>query len=80
MKHQHQDKLGREIAIDDCVAFPQSNSLMVGKVIKSNPKMLTIQAIDAKLRRWHSGEYRKYPADTVRLDSVDLTLYLLKHS
>jgi hypothetical protein len=75
---EHQDKLGRDLAVDDAVAFPHHNGLMVGKITKLNPKMLSIQAIDQKNRKWDNGDYRKYPVDTVRIDSVDLTAYILK--
>jgi len=77
MTTQHHDKLGRELAIDDCVAFPHHNGLMVGKIIKLNPKMLGIQAIGETMARWDNGEYRKYPSETVRLDNMDLTVWLL---
>jgi hypothetical protein len=75
---QHQDKLGRDLNVDDAVAFPDHNGLMIGKITKLNPKMLSIQSLDPKRRRWNDNDYRKYPHDTVRLDAVDLTVYILK--
>ena len=74
----HHDKLGRELALDDCVAFPHHNGLMVGTITKINPKMINIQSIDPENRRWNNSDYRKYPFETVRLDSIDLTMYILK--
>ncbi len=74
----HQDKLGRDLAIGDAVAFPDHNGLMIGKITKLNPKMISIQSLDTRHRKWNDADYRKYPYETVRLDAVDLTVYLLK--
>ena len=82
-KH-HYDKLEQEIAVDDYVAFPQSNGLMVGKVIRLSDKMLIIEAVIAKKIRRRSTvkeTYRKYPADAVKLTpDAALTMYLIKNS
>lgn len=75
---EHKDKLGRELVVGDAVAFPHHNELYVGKIAKINPKMLTITSIDIRHRAWSNSDYRKYPSETVRLDDVDLTVYLLK--
>ena len=75
---EHQDKLGRDLAVGDAVAFPDHNGLMIGKITKLNPKMISIQSVDTRRRKWSDTDYRKYPYETVRLDAVDLTLYLLK--
>ena len=78
MTFEHKDKLGRDLAVGDAVAFPHHNQLYVGKIEKLNPKMLTIASLDVRHRLWDTSDYRKYPHETVRLDEVDLTLYLLK--
>lgn len=78
-EYTHQDKLGRELAVGDAVAFPDHNGLMIGKITKLNPKMLSIQSIDVRRRKWNDSDYRKYPHETVRLDAVDLTVYLLRN-
>jgi hypothetical protein len=70
----HLDRLGREIQLDACVAFPDSNSLVIGKVKKINPKMVGIELLNSE---WQ-GYYNKYPRDCVVLDSQDVTLWLLK--
>lgn len=81
---QHYDKLEQEIVIDDYVAFPQSNGLMVGKVTKLSDKMLIIDAIVSKKIRSRGlikETYRKYPADAVKLTpDASLTMYLIKNS
>lgn len=77
---EHQDKLGRDLTVGDAVAFPHHNGLLVGKVTKLNPKMLSIQSLDTKYKRWNDSDYRKYPQETVRLDEVDLTVYILRNA
>lgn len=71
----HKDKLGRDINLNDCVAFPRSNSLVIGKVIKLNPKMIGVEEVSNK--KWcYSGN--KYPQDCVIIDSADVTMYMLR--
>lgn len=81
---QHYDKLGQEIVVDDFVAFPQSNGLMVGRISKLSNKMLIIEAVVSnKLKRLGlvKETYRKYPADSVKLNlDASLTMYLIKNS
>jgi len=70
----HKDKLGREIRIGDFVAFPQSNSLSVGKITKINPKMVKVLLLPRA-----KSDYNKYPDDVVRLEASDMTWYMLKN-
>jgi hypothetical protein len=70
----HKDKLGRLIKIGDCVAYPDSNSLVVGVVKKLNPKMIGVSRIKAK---WTQN---KYPQDMVLLEGPEVTMYMLKES
>lgn len=72
---QHYDKLGNAINLDDCVAFPQNNSLTVGKVVKINNKMVGIEGLSSGRR---SGYYNKYPSDIVLVDPASVTLAMLK--
>lgn len=72
---EHTDKLGSPINLNDCVAYPDGNSLNIGRVIKLNPKMIGLEEVGNK--RWpHKGN--KYPADVVVLDDAAVTMYLLK--
>ncbi len=73
---EHRDKLGRLIKIGDCVAYPGSNSLIIGTVKKINPKMIGVTAVGKN--RW--GPNNKYPNDCVLLDGPEVTIYLLKNS
>jgi hypothetical protein len=73
---QHKDKLGQDLAVDDCVTFPAHNSLIIGKVIKLNNKMVKVQKVGSKA---YGSEWNKYPDDLIKLDSSVVTLYLLKN-
>lgn len=80
----HTDALGRDICINDYVAFPQANQLMIGKVAKLSNKMLIIEAV-VKKRVNRYGErietYRKYPKDSVVVDpNAGLTMYVMRNS
>jgi hypothetical protein len=75
---EHFDKLGRLLAEGDCVAFPSSNSLCIGTISKLNPKMVKVKQLGAT-GYWARGS-NKYPADLVKLDGEEVTMYLLKHA
>jgi hypothetical protein len=72
---EHRDRLGRLLKVGDCVAYPSSNSLMIGIVKKLNPKMVGVKPLK---NSWGSGN--KYPNDIVLLDGPEVTMYLLKNS
>lgn len=71
----HKDKLGRMINVGDFVAFPQDNSLSVGKITKLNPKMVKVLRLPTA-----KSDYNKYPTDVVRLEASDMTWFMLKNS
>jgi hypothetical protein len=70
--------MGRQLDEGDCVAYPEQNSLSIGTIIKINPKMIKVQKVGST-GYWARGT-NKYPNDVVKLDSADVTLYLLKHT
>lgn len=74
---QHRDLFGQELAIDDCVVYPISNIMHVGKVIKINPKMVKVQRVGNK--GWRS-EVNKYPSELVKVQGAEVTMYLLRAS
>ena len=81
----HTDALGKDILVDDYVAFPQANKLMIGKVAKLSNKMLIIESVIKKRVNRRTGEYvetyRKYPKDSVVVDKdAGLTMYVIRHS
>ena len=71
---EHKDKLGRSLKVGDCVAYPGSNSLIVGTIKKLNPRMVGV----AKLGKNSYGPKNKYPHDVVLLDGPEVTMYLLR--
>lgn len=72
----HKDKLGRELKIGDCVAYPSSNSLYVGTIKRMMPKMVEVEAIGSK---WRSSS-NKYPFDLALLEGADVTFYVLANT
>jgi hypothetical protein len=73
---EHKDKLGRVIAIDDYVAYPSSNRLMIGRVAKLNPKMLSVKNATGRGR----SSKHVYPDETVLIDASRVTFYLIQNS
>lgn len=73
---EHRDKLGRLLKVGDCVAYPGSNSLMIGTVKKINPKMIGVAMLGK--RAW--GPSNKYPHDCVLLEGPEVVMYLLRES
>lgn len=81
----HIDALGKNIEIDDYVAYPQSNKLMLGRVAKLANKMVVIESVIKKRKNKYTSElkeiYRKYPNDCVIVDKdAGLTMYVIKNS
>jgi hypothetical protein len=73
---EHRDKLGRLLNVGDCVAYPASNTLIIGIVKKLNPKMVGVERLGKN--GW--GPSNKYSSDLVLLDGPDVTMYLIKNS
>ena len=73
---EHRDKLGRLLKIGDCVAYPSSNTLIIGVVKKINPKMVGVAQLGK--RSW--GPKNKYPADCVLLEGPEVSMYLLREN
>jgi hypothetical protein len=73
---EHRDKLDRLIKVGDCVAYPVSNTLIIGIVKKLNPKMVGVE----RLGKSGWGPSNKYPNDLVLLDGPEVTMYLIKNS
>jgi hypothetical protein len=74
---QHKDIFGQELVLDDCVVYPQSNSMKIGKVVKINPKMISVKNLTAN--GWRS-ETLKYPSDLVKVHGPEVTMYLLTNT
>ena len=81
----HIDALGKDILVNDYVAFPQANRLMIGKVARLSNKMVIIEAVVKKRVNRRTGEfvetYRKYPKDSVVVDqNAGLTMYVIRNT
>lgn len=74
---EHRDKLGRLLKVGDCVAYPSSNTLIIGVIKKINPKMVGVSELGKK--KWGSAK-NKYPMDCVLLEGSEVSMYLLKNS
>ena len=75
---KHPDKLGRELNMGDCVVYPQSNSMMIGTVIKFTPKMITVKTIGSS--GWRGYESRKHSSDVIKIEGPEVTMYLIKNA
>lgn len=70
---QHFDKLGTELFPGDYVIAPYGNrETIIAKVIKLNPKMLTICKVGARYNT------NTYSSETAKLDPALVTMYMLR--
>jgi len=74
---EHRDLLGREVNLDDAVAFTHHNMLYVGKVIKVTPKQVRVVPLLSKYRA--DDGYLKYTNQCVLIGGPDLTAHLLRN-
>lgn len=74
---EHKDLLGREVKIDDHVAFTHHNSLYVGKVIKITPKQVRVVPIGTSYRQ--DDGYLKYTSQCCLVGGPELTFHILKN-
>lgn len=74
---EHKDLLGREVNLDDAVAYTHHNSLYVGKVIKITPKQVRVINLLSKYR--DDTGYLKYTNQCVLIGGPDLTAHLLRN-
>lgn len=72
----HLDLFGRELKLDDIVAFPESNTMSIGKIVKINPKMIKLTAIK---KAWRKDKLI-YANQCILLDGQEVTMYLLRNS
>lgn len=83
--NMHTDALGKSISLNDYVAYPQANRLMLGRVTKLANKMVVIESVIKKAKNKYTTElkeiYRKYPNDCVIVDQdAGLTMYVIRNS
>ena len=73
---EHKDKLGRVLAIGDCVVYPDGNTLDIGTIKKFSPKMIRVQEVPTG--KWKGREKSKYPNDMVKVEGPEVTMFLIK--
>jgi hypothetical protein len=72
---QHYDKLGVELFPGDYVVAPYGNrETIIAKVIRLNPKMLTICRVGAIYNNSNT-----YANETVKLDPALVSMYILRN-
>jgi hypothetical protein len=74
----HRDCLGREVKLDDHVAFSHHNTLYVGKVIKVTPKQVRVIPIGGN--HWREEGMLKYTTQCCLVGGPELTYHILKNS
>lgn len=72
MTYMHFDRIGKQLAVGDIVAYSNHNHLAIGKIKKLNPKMLTISSVEEK------SNAVKYPSDLIKLEGTEITMFLLR--
>ncbi len=77
LAEEHKDLLGREVHLDDAVAYTHHNQLYVGKVIKVTPKQVRVVPLLSNYRS--DTGYLKYTNQCVLIGGPDLTAHLLKN-
>ena len=70
----HKDIFNRELIQGSTVAYPSSNSLVIGTILKCNPRMLTVSQVGSR------GTCLKYPNDVILVDGPHVTMYMLRNS
>lgn len=74
---EHKDCLGREVKVDDYVAFSHHNTLYVGKVTKVTPKQVRVVPSFSDYRQ--DTGYLKYTSQCCLVGGPELTFHILKH-
>lgn len=75
----HKDLFDKELAVGDAVVYSQYNMLTIGNIVKVNPKTVRVAKYQAAgSKRWGAQESQQYPADCIKIESADLTVWLLK--
>lgn len=74
---KHNDILGKNIEVNDVVAFTHSGQMKIGRILKLSNKMVRVK--EYANPRWAS-EYLKYPFDTIKINESDAMFYILKNT
>jgi hypothetical protein len=79
IEKKHFDILGVEVKLGNYVAVPRNNVMKICKVIKLNPKMISVEVVSPGQSRFHSG-FLVYSSQSVIIQGEDAIAYVLKHS
>ena len=75
----HKDRVGKEIALEDYVVYPDRNHLSIGVVKKLNNKMVGVSKLIKSKRGYDYTQYsNKYPEDLVVVDGSRVTMIILQ--
>jgi poly(3-hydroxyalkanoate) synthetase len=78
----HLDVLGRELKLNDFVAYPSSsglgrNQLKIGQIVALTPKMIKVVHLIQR-SVYETKTTTRYPNDCILIDQSSITLYILK--
>ena len=78
---QHFDKLGRELAVGDVVAFASFfTGMTIGRIDKlKKVRAMIVSLSDSRKPRYYDTPEDINSSDLVKLDSRDVAFYLLKN-
>ena len=75
----HKDRVGKEIALEDYVVYPDRNHLSIGIVKKLNAKMVGVSKLIKNKRGYSYTAYsNKYPEDLVIVDGARVTMIIMQ--
>lgn len=80
--YTHFDKLGRELAVGDVVAYNSflNGTLTVGRIERLMKVRAEIHSFVDSRSRWNTSNIEDINSrDTIRLDPKDISFWLLKH-
>ena len=75
----HKDRIGKEIALEDYVVYPDRNHLSIGLVKKINNKMVGVSKLVKNKRGYSWSSYsNKYPEDLVIVEGARVTMIIMQ--
>lgn len=75
MTYQHFDRIGKPLALGDIVAYPDSNQLQIGQILKFNPKKHIVTGVEKGNK---TSRRLKYSSDLIKIEGSELTIFLLR--
>jgi hypothetical protein len=70
----YQDIIGRDLKVDDYVSAVNGHNMVVAKILKLTPKMVSLQKLNDR------SKFNRYPQETTLLLPIeDVVFYVLKN-